>query len=376
MADYKLVIGAPLVTPNPSASAPAVSVVIPMYDAGNYIGKCLESLLVQTFKDFEVIIVDDCSKDNSVQIVESYMPKFQNKLTLLHTEKNSGSAATPRNKGLYFSRGEYIFFSDSDDFLAKTALEEMYMLAKDFDADVVYCEKNFEMNDDGSNVRLVTHQKGKLVEKPTFASKNLGERVNNLLEQDIWGPPWCKLVRRDFLIENEITFPNVFPCEDYFWTLGLFFFAGNFLRVPSSTYFWRQTTKSSIRGKNTDAEKINLWLHPMILGLKYFDNVMNRLEFFRNNIEYRHAVLDFIVKKMSSMCFRDVMSIPQFMIYGSIKKEFAKDLGEYDVLVSALFTALNTQQKITVMNQRNFNKIISETNKKIAALEEELKQLA
>ena len=376
MADFKLeILGNPLNSIQRSDTS-AISVVIPLYNAEKYISDCLESLLAQTFQNFEVVVVDDCSTDNSVQIVESYMPKFQDRLSLLHTEKNSGSAATPRNKGLYFSRGEYIFFLDSDDFITNTALKEMYSIAKDFDTEVVYFERNFEMDDDNSNVRLVTHQKGNRVEKPTFASKDLRLRVNNLLEQDIWGTPWCKFVRRNFLIENEIIFPNVFPCEDYFWTLGLLFFADKFLRVPSATYFWRQTEKSSIRGKETDTEKINLWLHPAIFGLKYLDEMLGRLDFFRNNAEYRHGVLDFVVNKMFSMSFRASMSIPQFTIYNAIKDEFGKNLGEYDVLIPALCTALNTQQKITVMNQREFKKAVAKNDSRIAELERELKTLS
>jgi glycosyltransferase involved in cell wall biosynthesis len=376
MADFKLeILGNPLNSISRSDTS-AISVVIPLYNAEKYIGDCLESLLAQTFQNFEVVVVDDCSTDNSVQIVESYMPKFQDRLSLLHTEKNSGSASAPRNKGLYFSRGEYIFFLDSDDFITNTALGEMYSIAKDFDTEVVYFERNFEMDDDNSNVRLVTHQKGNRVEKPTFESKDLRMRVNNLLEQDIWGTPWCKFVRRNFLIENEITFPNIFPCEDYFWTLSLLFFADKFLRVPSATYFWRQTEKSSIRGKETDEEKINLWLHPAIFGLKYLDEMLSRLEFFRNNAEYRHGILDFVIKKMFNMSFRASMSIPQFTIYNAIKDEFGKDLGEYDVLIPALCTALNTQQKITVMNQREFKKVIAKTDSRIAELERELKTLS
>ena len=79
-------------------ACPAVSVIIPMYNAEKYIGECLESLLLQTFQDFEVIVVDDCSTDNSFSIVESYIPKFDGRLKLTKTEKNSGGGGyVPRN---------------------------------------------------------------------------------------------------------------------------------------------------------------------------------------------------------------------------------------------------------------------------------------
>ena len=377
MAEFKLeLLGTPQAKPTSRrAGCPAVSVIIPLYNAEQYIGRCLDSLLAQTLPELEVVVVDDCSTDNSAAVVESYIPKFKGKLHLVHTEENSGGGSVPRNKGLYFSRGEYVFFADSDDFLTKSGLEELYLIAKDFNADVVYCEQNFETNEDGENIRLITHQKGKLVERPTLESTILEVRVNSIMERDIWGAPWCKLVRRNFLIENEITFPNVFPCEDYFWTLNLFFTAERFLRVPTAAYFWRQTKKSSIRGKDTQEDKFNLWLNPAILGLKWLDTMLGKTELFRNNIQYRHAILDFVIKKMFSMGFQAAMEIPQFKIYRAIKDEFGKNLDEYDVLISALCTALNTQQKIMVMNQRKFNKVIANTDKKIADLEAELQRL-
>ena len=377
MAEFKLeLLGTSDFSSESRNGCPSISVIIPLYNDEKYISACLESLLAQTFTDFEVVIVDDCSTDNSVEVVESYMPKFSGKLTLLHTDENSGGAGLPRNKGLYFSRGEYVFFVDSDDFLTNTALEEIYEPAKDFDADVVYCERNFETDESGENVRLVTHQKGGLVERPTFETNTLAKRVNIVLEHDIWGTPWCSLVRRDFLIENEITFPNVSPCEDYFWTLNLYFLAKKFLRVPLAVYYWRQTEKSTIRGKDTVENKFTLWLHPAIFGLKRLDNMLGKLEFFRENADFRHAILDFVVKKMFAMSFGAGTVIPQFGIYGAIKKEFGKKLGDHDILISMLCSALNMQQKIIMNNQQKFNQIVADTEKRIAALENELKQLA
>ena len=92
---------------------PAVSIVVPMYNSEKYIGECLDSILAQTFKDYEVVIVDDCSTDKSCDVVKSYMPKFkgQSSLNLVHSDKNSGGIPSiPRNLGIRLSSGEYILF--------------------------------------------------------------------------------------------------------------------------------------------------------------------------------------------------------------------------------------------------------------------------
>lgn len=104
----------------------------------------MDSLLAQTFQNFEVMVVDDCSTDSSCDIIKSYAEKFGGQLTLLHTQENSGSGDLPRNKGL-------------------------------------------KISDDGSNVRVVNKQQDKLVDKPTFQPDDLAQSVQYILRQDIWG---------------------------------------------------------------------------------------------------------------------------------------------------------------------------------------------
>ena len=339
---------------------PAISVIIPMYNAEKYIGACLDSILAQTFTDFEVIVVDDCSTDSSCAIVESYREKFGGRLTLLHMAQNSGHGAPPRNKGLAISRGEYIYFMDADDAVTKTAFAELYALAKEFKADVVYCEKSFDMDDDGSNVRTVNHQQGKLVDNPTLQPDDLNQRVQYLLRQDIWGAPWSKLVRRNLLVENAIAFQNVNPCEDYLWTLVLFFYAKKFLHVPNTVYLWRQTKKSLSRGKKTPQQLVSLWLNSAILGLKGLDNMLGGLNFFRDNPQHRYDVINHFLNKILAFGFQMGLPLPPFAYYETIRQDFGSRLGEQDVLVAALCTLVNILQRANILNIQQFNKIIAQ----------------
>ena len=159
-------------------NTPAVSVIIPMFNAAKYVGQCFESLLAQTFTDFEVIVVDDMSTDSSAAIVESYAPKFNGRLALLQLDRNTGSGAVPRNTGLKFARGEYVYFMDADDLLTLTALEELHALAESFGADVVYCESYYKASADLSKILIHGEQNCDLVTRPTFESDDLSQRTD------------------------------------------------------------------------------------------------------------------------------------------------------------------------------------------------------
>ena len=113
---------------------PLVSVIIPMFNSAKFIPQTLESLLCQTMTNFEVVVVDDCSTDNSVEVVESFAERFGGRLHVVKLPKNTGTPGLPRNVGIQFARGKYIAFLDSDDFYARTALEELTTLAEDYRA--------------------------------------------------------------------------------------------------------------------------------------------------------------------------------------------------------------------------------------------------
>lgn len=115
-----------------------ISVVIPTYNRENTIEKCLESVLNQTYSNIEVIVVDDCSKDNTIEVVKKIKDK---RIKLYKLEKNSG-ACFARNYGVEKSRGKYIAFQDSDDIWIKNKLEKQYNYLLNTDADMVFCGMN------------------------------------------------------------------------------------------------------------------------------------------------------------------------------------------------------------------------------------------
>lgn len=365
------------ITPPTQQSFPAVSVIIPMYNAEKYITECLDSILAQTFTNFEVIVVDDCSTDNSVAIVESYKEKFGGRLKLFSTEFNADtSGSAPRNKGMLFSRGEYVTFVDADDLLKNFALKEMYTLAKDFDADVVHCEKAEGVDEDLTNPTIRSEQNSDFVDKPTLETMDLEERVQKLLQRKFWVGPVSKLVRRDFLLKHEIFFPPLRPREDDIWSYGLIFHAKKFLRIPNIVYMVRRSANSVTRKNRTATQYINFWLSPIFIGLNAIDKLINKFDLFNKKPQYRYALFEFFLTRAFSVIFRHSVQLPPFAVYEAIKQEFGDKLGEQDVLVSALCAFINTQQRISAINQQKFNEFAAQSQKELQASKQKFKELA
>ena len=339
---------------------PAVSVIIPMYNASQFVGQCLESLLAQTFTDFEVIIVDDCSTDSSAAIVESYAPKFDGRLALLQLDRNSGSGAVPRNTGLKFARGEYIFFADADDMLTLTALEELFALAERFNADVVYCEKYYAATPDLSEVFIHSEQHGgSFVDRPTLESDDLSERVQKILQDDFWVTPWCKFIRRSLLVDNEISFPPCKIAEDDIWTYELVFCAKKFLRVPNIIYVWRQSEDSMFRRNRSPQREIKFWVNPLVFGLKALDDFMGKLEFFRVNPQFRLAILDhFAHGRCLAQLSKVAAQVEPLKLYETIRDGFSDALGSQNVLFAYLCTLACEQRKNLSLKDEQIQRLL------------------
>lgn len=277
---------------------PAVSVIIPMYNAEKYVGECLKSLLAQTFYDYEIIAVDDCSTDKSFEIAESYISKFGGKLKLIRRKKNSGGAGLPKNDGLKISSGEYIFFMDSDDMITTTALEELYSVAKNFRADVVQCEKFYQISS-GTTLKdlnqvsppQISYPNIKFVDVPTLISDNLEERIRNWLQRKFLWPNWSQLIRRDFFVENNFTFTNALG-EDRTLTFCLLVNSKKYVLVPSIVNFYR-IVDNSLSHKNKSVEDIlRERIREVVKNFQYLKSFLNDHEFFRKHADLKYAVLE------------------------------------------------------------------------------------
>lgn len=197
----------------------AISVIMPLYNAEKYLPEALQSVLNQTYKEFELICIDDCSTDRTRSIIEGFREKDA-RIKMLINEEHSG-AALSRNKGLKMAEGEYIVFLDGDDIFEDELLEKASGAMKKYQADLVLFE--------------YMHVPSELI----YTKKTI-ERTNNFREwyckdpfsMDTFQPrefPWwasspCnRMTRKSFLEENNLEFQDLPSCNDvYFAQMSLF----------------------------------------------------------------------------------------------------------------------------------------------------------
>lgn len=336
---------------HPPAPTCAISVIIPMYNAEKYVGKCLESLLAQTFQDFEVIIINDCSTDNSRAIAESYLGRFGGRMKIFDNETNLEVSAT-RNKGLLLSCGEYVYFMDADDLLLLTGLEKLYTTAKKFDAEIVNMSGFYKMSADEKNIevfqkidRLFANDEDEFV-----VDDNLESRVKNPkpFTFRFMGTGVLRLARRDFLIKNKLFFPEkVKRCEDVVWKYGFLLSSKKIVNVRFIIYFYRMSEDSKTRKKRNRFQYINSRMTTVIDGIKWIDDVMNGKKFFEENPTCRYGVLqEFITDLFGRLLpYTRNHKIPAFEVYKAVKQDFGKSLGKYDVLVAELCSLIDSQRR-------------------------------
>ena len=261
---------------------PKISVIIPLYNAEKYIRECLISVLASKFKDYEVLVVDDCSTDDSVAEVRKLLPHFDGRLKILSTEKNSGGAGIPRNVGIKNAAGKYITFIDNDDMILPDALGNFFETAENFAADVVHTEKFFISNDEFKGKNLQINLAGKaedLVDEPTLESEDISERIRRDMAREFFILPWGKIYRRDFLLENKIAFPQMRFAEDVTFCFKCLCLAKNYVRIPHVTNIHRYRKGSAAQMiPVTKREGLRVWLNILTKNISMLDEFMGGLE--------------------------------------------------------------------------------------------------
>ena len=242
-----------------------ISVIIPVYNVEKYIDQCIDSLTNQTYKDLEIILIDDGSKDNSGKICDEYAKK-DSRISVIHKQNEGVSAA--RNTGLELAKGEYVAFVDSDDFVDSNYILCMYNKMVEQDADMVFCK--YTKVFDRRFVNVKEHLPKSIVVNMNDESfvDFLAHFLN--FKENILGCCWRLLFKRKQL--SGLRFEtNIRICEDLLFILGYIFSSKRIASIDEQLYFYRQINSSACHSYKKGYLKNQLLLHKGLLNL--FDSV-------------------------------------------------------------------------------------------------------
>ena len=285
---------------------PLISVIVPVYNVEVYLSKCLDSVIYQTYSNLEIICINDCSTDNSLNILEEYAKKDQ-RIVILNNDVNLGLGLS-RNAGIRISKGEYIHCLDSDDWLVQNAYERLvYYINKVGDHDVF--RFLYTCYQESKNV-FVDVLKGNLPEGVLNKTLNIYDYPQMI---DNWEPTaWVKLIKSDFLRQNDLYYNDYRCLEDIEYSIKLLLKARSIYFIDEKLLYYR-VRKGSLVSKRlfyynnilNDAQNTALWAKDLpeltriyILNYIYFHVLTNGLDlYYFSKISYkrlREIFLEFI----------------------------------------------------------------------------------
>ncbi len=187
-----------------------VSIIVPVYNTGLYLKECLDSLCGQSYRNLEIICINDGSTDNSGDILEKYAVQDP-RIVIIERTKPSGSGALPRNLGIKRSKGDYLAFVDSDDYLDARFVETLLTGAKKNDADLVLCS-NYRVDEDDRILEVDTelHFEYFNDKLAAFSSSDMPDRIFQISNAAVWH----RLFKKEFVDKNQLYFQENTPSMD------------------------------------------------------------------------------------------------------------------------------------------------------------------
>ncbi len=278
-----------------------ISVIVPVYNVELYLSQCIESIINQTYKDIEIILIDDGSPDNCGRICDEYAKK-DSRVRVFH--KENGGLSNARNYGIEKASGEYIGFVDSDDWLEPEMYETLINVAKENRADIVNCGFYYEFL------------------KRTVIRENIEKKFDNtidlckaLLNNEIVTGVWNKLFHRSCFAD--IKFPDGHVSEDTATIYKFFLKTGNVISISTPLYHYRISREGNITQTHTMANLVDFWLAHK-----------SRFDFFSKDNRFNTDS-----KLMARLCLNCAFAIGQtWRWYCNLSKQekekYASDLNE------------------------------------------------
>ncbi|MBS5924675.1 glycosyltransferase family 2 protein [Clostridium perfringens] len=216
----------------------SISIIVPIYNSEKYLERCIDSLINQTLRNIEIILVNDGSTDKSLNIIKRYS-SMDSRIKII--DKKNGGVSSARNEGIHLSTGKYISFVDSDDWCEHDMFEKMYLIAEQYNVEFV----NIGYYMENKNGKILTINKPK-----KFLYSNNTKEVSKILSKIELGYSVMKLYRRDILKDNNVEF-NIELClgEDAVFVQDYLMFIKSIAIIDSASYHYVRCNSQSLSNK-------------------------------------------------------------------------------------------------------------------------------
>lgn len=303
-----------------------VSIIIAVYNAQEYLGECLDTLLAQTHKNIEIILVDDGSTDDSYKICCEYTSRYSN--IQVYQKRNEGSASA-RNLGLEHAKGDYIIFVDADDTVTVDYIEKLYNAIQGYDVAICGFDR---FNEEGIQTKKILEASGEVskefVYEHTFSSNM------------ITGAAWNKLFRGDIIRANNLKYSReIFKSEDTLFAAEYYVYCNKYVYIPENLYHYRMNPQSKTQEAYV-IKKYNPKKNTMI-------DVGERIVSI--NVNSNDAIKNVAFYRLVRCCLWVMM---QWIITGYYDKEYAKKIRSYSAKHGKVyrgFSYATTFQRLVVM---------------------------
>lgn len=282
---------------------PTISIIIPIYNAEKTLKRCLHSIILQDFKDFEVILINDCSKDKSYEICDNIVFCDQ-RFKVKHLPKNNG-VSNARNIGLEQATGKYIVFIDSDDYIEKNYLTTLYNVIERFPNSLI----TSSIYKDLATERIVIGVNDNKIHSINYYS---------LFKLNLSGYLWNKIYNASIIRKNHLRFQELNACEDVIFNTNYIQYCQSIKLIGSPLYHYVLNTNSITNSYQKDALLLNLKAfsarYPLIEQQHLSDFCDTYFDFFIklfNNIFDKRCCLPFTQKMKYN---QDAMQSPDFKL--------------------------------------------------------------
>lgn len=305
---------------------PKISVIMPVYNVEQYVSKSIESIINQSFSDFELIIINDGSTDKSKEIIEKYA-NLDSRITIIN-KKNEG-VASARNLGIDRAVGKYLFFCDSDDYAEKDMLESLYKKIEEKDAEIVISGffMQYNENEHIKNYKVSTEKEYYFLQSTDF--------INNMYEfikMNLINTPWNKLYLNKIIKKENLRFENRFG-EDAFFNVNYLKIINKILIIPDTLYYWNRSRE------NSETDKIYKDINAF-LNEKY--SVFIKLkELYKNNQENMKLFNNYFASRVVQF----VQELANAEINLTEKKKILKEMFQKEEIIN-VFKDVRAESKL------------------------------